>query len=186
MRAQLKANILRGYVRWLAEAGLLDGLRPALPPALIEAIDAPPPPTAWLDCEHATLPLVEAVARRHDLATVRRMSREAASGPILTLLRPLVEGVIRLSMGPAGVVRRLPLVVGSTARGIEFEVDDVGPREARLVMKTSGLLETRPSAEAWAGAIEAILQLAGAEPRVEVLSIEGTRAASRVVTRIAW
>jgi hypothetical protein len=109
------------------------------------------------------------------------VSRQAASGPVLALVRPLVEGVLRLAMGLAGVVERLPLLHGSSARGIELEVEALGQRAARLVMRTSGVRETRPSAEAWAGAIDAILLLVGTEPRVEVVAVEPDDRESRVV-----
>ncbi len=185
-QAELKANVLRGYVRWLEGEGLTDSIGRDLPAGLTALMRDPPPPTQWLRAADTTLPIVEAVARRRDLATVRRMSREAAAGPILALLRPLVEGVLRLAMGPAGVVARLPLVLGSSARGIDFEIASTGAEEATLTMRTRGLRETRASAEAWAGAIEAVLGLAHASPRIEVLRVTPDDATSEILLRIAW
>jgi hypothetical protein len=184
--AELKATVLRGYVRWLDAEGMTETIGRDVSPALAEMLRDLPPPTQWLKASDTTLPLVEAVARRRDLATVRRMSREAAAGPIFTLIRPLVEGVLRLAMGPAGVVARLPLVLRSSARGIGFEVTTTGAEEAVLTMRTSGVRETRASAEAWAGAIEALLGLAHATPRIEVLRVKPDDATSEILLRIGW
>ncbi len=186
VKAELKATVLRGYVRWLDAEGMTDAIGKDVSPALAEMLRDLPPPTQWLRASDTTLPIVEAVARRRDLATVRRMSREAAAGPIFALIRPLVEGVLRLAMGPAGVVARLPLVLGSSARGIGFEVTTTGTDEAVLTMRTSGVRETRASAEAWAGAIEALLGLAHTSPRVEVVKVTPDDATSEILLRIGW
>ncbi len=185
-RAELKATVLRGYVRWLDAEGLTDAVRAEVPSALAEMTRELPPPTQWLRAAETTLPLVEAVARTRDLATVRRMSREAAAGPILAMVRPVVEGVLRLAMGPAGVVARLPFVLGSSSRGFTFEVTTSAPEEAILTMCTSGVRETPASAEAWAGAIEALLRLAHASPSIEVISIKPDDTRSEVRLRIGW
>lgn len=173
-------------MRWLDAQGLAEALRPELPAELAELTRELPPPTQWLRARETTLPLVEAVARRHDLATVRRMSREAAAGPILTMIRPIVEGVLRLAVGPEGVVARLPFVLGSSSRGFAFEVTPTGPDEAVLTMHTDGLRETPASAEAWAGAIEALLELARASPSIEVLTIRPDDTRSEMQLRIRW
>lgn len=186
VHAELKATVLRGYVRWLDAQGLTEAIGNDVSPTLAQMLRDLPPPTQWLRASETTLPLVEAVARRRDLATVRRMSREAAAGPILALIRPLVEGVLRLAMGPAGVVARLPLVLRSSARGIGFEVTTTGAEEAVLTMRTSGVRETRASAEAWAGAIEALLGLAHASPRIEVLKVTPDDSTSEILLRIGW
>jgi len=184
--AELKATVLRGYVRWLDAEGMTDAIGSDVPAPLAEMLRDLPPPTQWLRASDTTLPIVEAVARRRDLATVRRMSREAAAGPILALIRPLVEGVLRLAMGPAGVVARLPLVLRSSARGIGFEITETGAEEAMLTMRTSGVRETRASAEAWAGAIEALLGLAHTSPRIEIVKITPDDASSETPLRIGW
>lgn len=186
VHAELKATVLRGYVRWLDAEGFTDAVRAALPPTVAELTRELPPPTQWLRAGETTLPLVEAVARTHDLATVRRMSREAASGPILAMVRPIVEGVLRLAVGPEGVVARLPFMLGSSSRGFTFEVATQGPGEAILTMQTSGLRETPASAEAWAGAIEAILRLAHASPTIGVLSIAPDDTRSEIRLKIGW
>lgn len=178
--------MLRGYVRWLDAEGLGEEVRAALSPTLAEMTRELPPPTQWLRASDTTLPLVEAVARTRDLATVRRMSREAAAGPILAMVRPIVEGVLRLAMGPEGVVARLPFVLGSSSRGFTFEVTTQSPGHAVLTMVTSGVRETPASAEAWAGAIEALLRLAHASPSIEVMSIVPSDTRSEVRLGIGW
>lgn len=139
----------------------------------------------WLEAEHATLPLVEALASARELATVRRMSREATRSSIFPLLRPILEGIVRLTTGPSGVVERLPILLKSSTRGIEYEVD-VSEREALLVLTSSHLLETRPSGEAWAGAIEAALGIAGVAPTVDVSAILASPELSRLHFSIRW
>ena len=186
VHAELKATVLRGYVRWLDAEGLGEEVRATIPAPLAEMTRALPPPTQWLRAGETTLPLVEAVARARDLPTVRRMSREAAAGPILAMVRPIVEGVLRLAVGPAGVVARLPFVLGSSSRGFTFAVTPGTPGQAVLTMHTSGLRETHASAEAWAGVIEALLQLAHASPSIEVVSVKPDDTSSEVRLRIAW
>ncbi|MBX7196652.1 MAG: hypothetical protein K1X94_31660 [Sandaracinaceae bacterium] len=191
---ELKATVLRAYVRWLEEHGLADDVRRDVGPELAALMDTPPPPTQWLRARETSLVLVEAVAKRHGLAMVRRMSREAAMGPIYTMLRPIVEGVLRLAAGPDTVVAKLPFVLGASARGISFDVcmspakpaAPKGQGEAVLTMRTSALRETRASAEAWCGGIQALLELAHTSPTVEVLEIVAEPTGSVVKTRIAW
>jgi len=186
MHAELKATVFRGYVRWLDAEGLGDEVRAGIPAPLAEMTRALPPPTQWLRAGETTLPIVEALARARDLAMVRRMSREAAAGPILAMVRPIVEGVLRLAVGPEAVVARLPFVLGASSRGFTFEVTPGLPGEAVLTMRTSSVRETRASAEAWAGAIEAFLQLAHASPSIHVVSVKPDDTISEVCLRIAW
>ncbi|MBN8617202.1 MAG: hypothetical protein J0L92_41870 [Deltaproteobacteria bacterium] len=62
VHAELKATVLRGYVRWLDAEGLGEEVRATIPAPLAEMTRALPPPTQWLRAGETTLPLVEAVA----------------------------------------------------------------------------------------------------------------------------
>jgi hypothetical protein len=184
--AELKATVLRGYARWLDTHGMTEGVARDVPAPVASMLRELPPPTQWLRASETTLPIVEAVAQRRDFATVRRMSREAAADSVFAVIRPLVEGVVRLAMGPAGVVARLPLVLRSSARGITVDVTEIAAGEAMLTMRTSGLRETRASAEAWAGAVEALLSLAHAKPHVEIVKITPDDTTWEILFRIGW
>jgi hypothetical protein len=183
--AQLKGSVLRGYVRWLRSAQLFDAVCAVVPPAARAVMASPPLPTEWLEARVTTLEIVGALADVRDLATVRRMTRETASGSVFPLLRPLIEGILRRTAGPEGVLRQAPFLLTRTARGISFEIE-ARPGGASVRMRTEGLEETRPSAEAWAGAMEALLALSGVEPEVEVRSVSPSPVESEVRYEVGW
>jgi hypothetical protein len=145
----------------------------------------------WLDAGTTTLPLVGALAAQTNLATVRRMSRQVSTGPILEVVRPVVEGILRFAVGPHGVAARLPLIFASSTRNINIVTTvDAGERRslgaARLVVHTRGITETPASAEAWAGSIEAMLGLAVDRAVVDVSSITNEAGVSEIRFQLRW
>lgn len=170
MSVELKGSVLSGYVRWLHGAGLFDEVRAGVSAPVQALMDDPPLPTQWIVARESTLEIVESLARVRDVATVRRMSREAVVAGVLPLFRAIIEGVLRRTTGPEGMVRHLPGLLARPTRNMAIHLEARGP-VSEIVFQSHDVLETRPSAEAWAGATEALLTLAGGEAAVDVLTV---------------
>jgi len=185
-RTELKAIILRGYVDWLREQGLLELIKGRVDEPLRALLQHPPVSTQWLDAGTTTLPLVDALAAHGGLPMVRRMSYEAAIGPILRIVRPIAEGIVRLAGGVRGVVERLPLVFRGSTRNVDITVAMEPGNQATVLIRSRGLHESPASAEAWAGCVEAMVGLSRTRAVIEVSSLENDGDTSTIGVLLRW
>src|SRR5581483_673549 len=181
---QVKGAALRAYVKDLARKGWLAAVKARVGEPTRALLDAPPPSSSWMDGEPIEL-LMAAVDELHGEDAVRQLSHDANS-EMVPLLRPLIEGTLRLfGASPATIFSRLELLTRNSLRGCEFkwraETDASGEIEVHFVSRRQ---LPRRSFVSFVGSFEVVIELCGKKGTVSSPDLLAGGAGARFA--VAW
>lgn len=165
---EVKASALRGYVAVLKKRGDFERLRPKLPADVLAFAESPPPASAWIDARYTEV-LLSSYADMVGDRAMRQLSREALSASVAPLIRPIVEGLLRLfGTSPATLFRNTQLMTKNNLRGVEFSYRAIGPHEGEMCLRFPARRGVPlRTFFAFAGAFEVSLDLCGARGTVD-------------------
>jgi hypothetical protein len=181
-----KAGFLRGYIDYLRTAGLMDAVRERVSPDTRALLDDPPLASHWCSVRH-THQIIEAVGALGGAAAVRSMARHGAHSSTWVVLRPVLQGMLRMFGGsPRSLISRADLALRNTSRGIRISYQERSATSCGMEYRSSSVRWTPMTAEAWAGGCESVLEFCGADGAVvvEEISDEGNDSVVRV--GISW
>ena len=129
-----KASAWRSLIDVMREVGVLERVRERSDPAVQEFLDKPPFPSTWMPA----IPFQSVLAvleKEVGIEGVREIARESTNGGMMKVMRPLVEGLLRIfGSDPASFYKRVPKVMESQVRGITFDFKTVEDGRAELLL----------------------------------------------------
>ena len=184
---RLKASVLRGYASVLQTRGELDAVLAGVTPAARGIIVRPPISTLWMDPEPVD-EIMAAVEARGGLPAVKRLARAGLELVVVPLLRPIIEGLLRIfGASPSVLFRRMDLMSASTLRGVAFTYTEHTARAATIDADIYGPAVPMSRFVRFTAAYELMIELCGGKPRVSdpVLVAQGPWG-SRARCELAW
>jgi hypothetical protein len=178
-----RAILLIACRRWLEQRDALAEVLRRLPEPQRGLLDKPPVRTDWLACE-VFEEIYQTIAGLHGVEAVRELGHEATRDSLAgTILKPIIEVLVRLNMPPSGLFSRLNLSIRASMRGVTTDY--------RATDDTSGVLTARyakplpPMVQQCSlGALRYVYELCRVEGTVNLLSIEDDRRLARIA--VAW
>lgn len=156
---EMKGSVLRSYIEWIRENRLQDDVISMVSESTQQWMRHPPLVTTWVSMM-SVLEVLDAVQRLAGRAAVRDMARESINKGLISVMMPLLTPIIRLTGAtPKMLFTRLPSLSNHLQRGYSVELNDISPRNVRLVVKSDFMHETTPSLAAWEGGLEAFASL---------------------------
>ncbi|MBI5494724.1 MAG: hypothetical protein HY904_06815 [Deltaproteobacteria bacterium] len=178
---EVKGFHFRGILAALESEGLTAEVRDRLAPGEAAFMERPPLPGAWVEGRVMDA-ISEAVLALRGPQVLRRVHKLAVNRGAMTVLRPVVESVMRvLGVSPGTLLAQLNTLQGAAARGIEHRFEARGPAEGVLATSVVGNV---PDSffEGTAGSMEALCTLCGVTPLISAPEV--TRTADRTTGRL--
>lgn len=149
---KFSGNIFRAYLSGLEAVGLHAAVRAEMPARVQRLMDAPPPPTAWIEGDE--LPLIfGAVMKMQGLEGIRKLGYAATSSPAARFLKPLMRvALARHGSNPSSLFTQLTSICRPFFEGLTFHFTPDGPRSGTLRIRSDRPLGT-PSWTSWEGAL---------------------------------
>jgi hypothetical protein len=130
-----KAGAFRALLDVLRREGYLGPIRAVADPAVHPLIDQPPLPISWIPAV-AFQYLFRAMWAVLGPDEFRRVSRESVLAGPMKVMRPIIEGTLRLfGASPAAFYRRMPAIMAAQVKGIEFEFVELDDQHALLEVR---------------------------------------------------
>jgi len=118
--AQVKGAFLRGYCAALKSLGMYGAVLERGSARVREALEMPPPTSAWIDyalCEE----ILAIVASERGPIGARKLGHDAVTAGVAPFMQIFVQGLLRLfGVSPATIFRHMNKVAGQTTRGVEY------------------------------------------------------------------
>jgi hypothetical protein len=184
---QVKGYNVRGFVAAVSRRGLLADLEARATPATRALLVDPPSPSAWVDGT-VLLELNTLLLEQRGEAVVRAIGRESIEQGALGILRPAIEGFMRLfGATPSTLFSRLATLSTSSTRGAKLDYTEESATAGLVVFRLVGTPRaTRAVFISFAGAMEVAFDLCkvrgtAAEP---VVRNEGSDTVGEI--RVSW
>jgi hypothetical protein len=130
-----KAGAFRALIDVLRTTGRYPRIHAAADPALRPLMDQPPLPISWMPAV-AFQYLFRAMWAVLDPDEFRRVSRDSVLAGPMKVMRPIIEGTLRLfGASPAAFYRRMPAIMAAQVKGIEFEFIELDDTHALLEVR---------------------------------------------------
>jgi hypothetical protein len=135
MSLLVKGATVRAHLKWLAKDGKLEAVLQRVPPETAALIRNPPLASTWIDSQ-VMEPMMCALEELGGKAAILRMSRDELREDLMTPLRPMIAGVLRLfGTSPATIYGRLNDMVKTTVRGMEFKFQSLSERSGSMEVR---------------------------------------------------
>jgi hypothetical protein len=183
---RFKGRVARLWIDHLRAVGLFEPVRAHLAPEIQRLFDTPPEATDWCEAQHIR-GIVEAVGEVGGAAAVRKMAAESMTRWWMSLLRPLVQGLLRQFGGsPRTLLSRVPQFTHDFSHGHRYVYRDLAPNAGIFEVHMRALPATAMSAEAWAGACETLLTFCGTTGSAVVAGLSDDGDISVMRIRVEW
>jgi hypothetical protein len=180
-----KASVLRGYIDQLHTIGLFEPVCARVPPDTRELLQHPPHMTEWYSGHHSRA-IFEALGAETDARTVRRMTRNSLNTSFFLIMRPVIQGLLRLfGASPRSLFAHAEQALRGSVRGIRYVYRDCDAK-AGIMEYYTVVPWTEMAAEAWAGTAEAVLDVCGVEGSVVLDGVRTEGLESVLCLRITW
>jgi hypothetical protein len=180
-----KGSLIRGYIEYLHANGLYQMVYEQVPAETQAIMRNPPTIREWCAVRHPRA-IFEVLGTHAGPSAVRKMTRSSLNTSFFNLLRPMIQGLMRLFGGsPRALFSHGDVSLRGVIRGVRFAYRDAGDKEG--VMEYHASMPWTPlAAEAWAGSCEAVIDFCGAEGEVAVDGIRQEGGQSILSIRVKW
>ena len=163
---QVRGSVFRAYLKFLEAAGMSAAVREGVPARTQAAMDKPPFVLAWVSSDQIE-DLYGAVQAISGIDGVRRLTHEATRSQVGPLLRPLIQGAMKLvGTTPSSVFSELNSIAAPALNGIRFTWTPSTESSGELLVQHSA-----PSSEivyhAWAGTLSYVWDVCEVEGAIE-------------------
>ncbi len=157
---------LRAYLRELERRGVFAHVRARVSASTRALFDDPPPASSWIDAAPIE-DLMGVVSEQSGEGEVRALSRDAQKS-LVPLLRPLIEGALRLfGTSPPTLYTRLDLLTKTSLRGVSFSWVARGAHEGDVVVRFVDRRQVPGHVfVSFASSLELVLELCGKQGTV--------------------
>jgi hypothetical protein len=156
----VSGSVFRAYADYLRSLGLLEEVKKRLSPEALALIERPPFALRWIESRLSD----EMAIALYDLrgrAAVQAMGRAHATGPLSTLVRPLIGTTVKIFGGtPAAVYANCDSVCSILVKNVEFKWAAAGPRGGTLTIRHGVPLHDAAYAN-WEGVLQTGFGYAG-------------------------
>ena len=159
-----KAGAFRALLEVLRNEGVFDQVRAAADPQVLPLIDQPPLPISWMPAI-AFQYLFRAMWSVLPPDEFRRVSRGSVLAGPMKVMRPIIEGTLRLfGASPVAFFRRMPGVMAAQVKGIEFEFVVLEDDHAVLEVRYPVLVDVpEPAFVYWEAVVQNTFDICGCE-----------------------
>jgi hypothetical protein len=117
---QVKGAFLRGYRAALESLGLYSKVIERSSPRVRDALQTPPPTSAWVEyalCEE----ILRIVEGERGMIGVRKLGHDGVTAGVAPFMQVFVQGLLRLfGISPATIFTHMNRVAGQTTRGLHY------------------------------------------------------------------
>ncbi len=184
---EVKGAFVSAYCATLKDLNLFDAVRERASPELREALQWPPPSSAWID--YGLIVEIDAIVHTmRGARMVRRLAHDATMVGIAPLMQTFVQGLLRLfGISPATLFANMHRVSSQTTRGGRFVWTRTSEFSGVMTLHVPRLRGINVALwHASAGGLELVFEACGVDGTVQEPLPKEDASGTSVEFRLSW